>query len=211
VAGAERAIGGWYCEIRGAEDLYEDILLPVHGRHQTRNLAVAVAAAEALLGRGLEHQAVIDAAAAISCPGRMEVIERRPLLLLDGAHNPEGFRVLSESLDEEFRSVRWVLVVAAMQDKDLETMLPSLAGRIERVIATAIDSPRALAPDDLASKAAALLSVPAEAVPGASAAVGRAREVAGAEGAVLVTGSLYLVGAVRSHLLRGQPAQPNER
>jgi dihydrofolate synthase/folylpolyglutamate synthase len=98
-----------------------------------------------------------------------------------------------------------------MQDKDLEMMLPSLVGRIERVIATAIDSPRALAPDDLASKTAALLSVPAEAVPVAMAAVERAKEVAGPEGAVLVTGSLYLVGAVRSHLLRGEPAQPNER
>jgi dihydrofolate synthase/folylpolyglutamate synthase len=211
VAGAERAIGGWYCRIRGAEDLYEDIYLPVHGRHQTRNLAVAVAAAEALLGRGLEHKAVIDAAAAVSCPGRMEVIDRHPLLLLDGAHNPEGFRALSESLDEEFRSVRWVLVVAAMQDKDLSMMLPSLAGRIERVIATAVGSPRALAADDLATKAAALLAVPAEAVPLPTSAVARARVVAGTEGSVLVTGSLYLVGAVRSHLLRGEPAQPNER
>jgi dihydrofolate synthase/folylpolyglutamate synthase len=211
VAAAERAVGGWYCTILGAEDSYEEIFLPMHGRHQTRNLAVAAAATEALLGRGLRAQSVRRAAAVMTSPGRMEPITSHPLILLDGAHNPEGFRTLAVALEEEFANRRFVLVLAAMEDKDLAGMLPHLRGHVERVIATTVGSPRSLAPDTLAARAAAELAVPAESAPTPVAAIERARDGAGTDGAVLVAGSLYLVGTVRSHLLGHPAARPNER
>ena len=128
---AEPAVGGWLCRINGIHETYEDVFLPVHGRHQTVNLAVASAAVEALLGRSLDPEAVIDGASVITCPGRLEAVSSRPLILLDGAHNPQGFRTLASSLEEEFAGRRWVLMTAAMQDavSDLQQRWAPLAAR----------------------------------------------------------------------------------
>lgn len=200
---ARRAVGGWECDIRGAEDEYQDLRLPVHGRHQTVNAAVAVAAVEALIGRGLDREAVADALAVFTAPGRLEPVATDPLVLLDGAHNPDGFTVLAHALEEEFPTTRWVLVVAAMGDKDVEAMVSAVADRLLSVITTAIDSDRAIAATDLAARLRPVVRVPVEAVESPTVAVEIGRQQAGADGAVLVSGSLYMVGEVRRALGRG--------
>lgn len=211
VEDAQPAVGGWHLDIRGVYASYPDLFLPLHGRHQTINLAVAVAALEALFGRELDPEAVAEAVAVATSPGRMEPVDSGPLVMLDGAHNPDGFQALGAALAEEFPTIRWVLVLGAMADKDLAGMLPHLAPFLTQVICTSVASPRALSPRDLADRAAQLVEVPVEAVEEVPAAVERARRLAGEEGAVLVAGSLYLVGEARSHLL-GQPGpHPNER
>ncbi|HEY7703529.1 MAG TPA: folylpolyglutamate synthase/dihydrofolate synthase family protein [Acidimicrobiia bacterium] len=207
----ELGVGGWLCRINGIHDTYEDVFLPVHGRHQTVNLAVAAAAVEALLGRSLDPEAVVDGASVISCPGRLEVVSSGPLTLLDGAHNPQGFRTLASSIQEEFPAGRWVLVTAAMKDKDLEGMFTPLRGRIDSFVATTVDSPRAVPASELAAALAGHLEVEGDWVPTPAAALDLATAMAGDDGSILVAGSLYLVGAVRSLVLGDGTVDRNER
>jgi dihydrofolate synthase/folylpolyglutamate synthase len=211
VEGSDRGVGGWLVSINGTRGDYEDVFLPLRGRHQIVNLAVAVASAEALLGGPLDEDSLRSGAADVVSPGRLEVVASSPLVLIDGAHNPQGVRALAGSLAEEFAHQTWVLVMAAMKDKDLMQMLPPLKGPVRMAIATESGSSRSQSAGSLAETLAATLDVPAESVPDPGAALARAREVAGPEGAVLVTGSIYLVGAIRSLLMTGRGAQRNER
>lgn len=194
---ARRAVKGWQIDIHGAEADYEGLHLPVHGRHQTVNAAVAVASVEALLGRRLDREAVAEATVVYDTPGRMEPVAGEPLILLDGAHNSGGFRTLEAALAEEFPTTKWVLVIGVMGDKDLESMVGQVAGRLEAVIATSVGGERAVAAADVADRIARLVPLPVEAVGDPTAALEVARQRAGGDGAVLVAGSLYLVGAVR--------------
>lgn len=197
---ATRAVGGWLCDLEGAESDYSQIHLPVHGRHQTVNAAVAVAAVEALVGRSLDRDAVVAALTAFTSPGRMEPVHSNPLVLIDGAHNPAGFAALGAALEEEFPTTRWTVVMGVMEDKDLSTMIPELAQRVDGMIATNVDSERAVPAPELAARLTRLVDVPVEAIGDPGAAVDVAVRRVGADGAVLVVGSLYLVGAVRRHL-----------
>ncbi len=211
LAEASLAVGGWYCRVEGTWAEYDDLFLPLHGRYQTANLAVAVAAVESLLGRRLDDKALREAVAQASSPGRMELIPGSPNILLDGAHNPEGFEALGAALTEEFGGRKWVVLMATMEDKDLTGMLPELEGKATSVVATATDSPRALPANALAGTAAEMLGVPVQAVEGIEEALKVAKTTAGEDRGVLVTGSLYLVGAVRSLVLGNGPVQRNER
>jgi len=209
---AVRAVGGWWVSVDGLYDTYDELYLPVHGRHQTINLAVAVAALEALFGRALDPEALREATQAITLPGRMEPIAHGPLVLVDGAHNPDGYRILAAALGEEFPTTRWVLVTASMKDKDIGRLVDALENRTTRVIATRVtSSSRGMPAEDLAALIEDRVDVPVEAALDPKAAVDRARELAGEEGAVLVAGSLYLAGEVRSHLAGGGAVRPAER
>lgn len=202
VGDAERGMGGWLVTIEGAEETYEDIFLPIHGRYQLTNLATAVAATEALLGRKLDVEAIRDAASAATMPGRMESLATSPLVMLDGAHNADGVATLVESLREEFPTTRWHLVLGVMGDKNVELMMKELAPIVDGVITTAIESERAVSPVELADRVAGVVDVPVLAAETPEFAIDMARAEAGAKGAVIVTGSLYLVGEVRDLLTR---------
>ncbi len=198
------AVGGWAGSISGIYETYEDLYLPLHGKFQFDNLAVAVAAVEELTGRSLDPEAVRAGVAAITSPGRMEVIGRRPLILLDGAHNPQACELLAEAIDTEFFQTEWVLVVGAMGDKDLEAMLRQFEGQVVSVVATSVDYERAVPAEAVAKVAAEVFDVPVESVPGVPPALEAARRLAGRDGSILVTGSLYVVGEARSALM-GSP------
>ena len=208
VLDAVQSIGGWLCTIEGAEGTYEDVFVPLHGRHQTVNLAVAVAATEALLGRSLDADAVRDGAAAVTVPGRLEPLIADPLLILDGAHNPDGTATMTAALTEEFPSVRWTVVLGVMGDKDAEAMTGYLAPMTDHFVVTAPRSARAVASDDLGRRVREVTDIEVTVVAGSEDAVDIARGLAGPKGAVLVTGSLYLVGEARSHLLSEGDASP---
>lgn len=197
---ARRAVGGWMLDIRGAESDYSDVFLPVHGPHQARNAAVAVASVEALMGHRLDSDAVVDAASVFTTPGRLELISTEPITMLDGAHNPEGFATLEAALAEEFPTQRWVLVFGAMAEKHVEEMVAALRDRLEAVITTAITDERAIPAADLAGRLSSVVDVSIEAVGDPARAVEVARAMAGADGGVLVAGSLYLVGELRRAL-----------
>jgi dihydrofolate synthase/folylpolyglutamate synthase len=192
---AAQAVGGWLVTVDGVHAAYEDLRLKVHGRHQTVNLAVAVAAVESLFGRALDPDAVAAAADTATLPGRMEVLGHDPLLLLDGAHNPPGIAALAAALEEEFPTTRWSLVFGAMGDKEVDAMLEPLRPLVDRVYVTAADADRALPATDLAALFTAAGYEAVEVEPTVSGALAAARE---AGGPVLVTGSLYVVGEARS-------------
>ena len=201
VLDAERGIRGWLVTIGGAEDTYEDLFLPLHGRYQLVNLANAVAATEALLGRKLDEEAVRDALSVATVPGRMEVLGTHPLVMVDGAHNADGVDALAESLDEEYPTTRWQLVLGVMGDKNVEAMVESLEPLLAGIIATAPMAERAIPPSVLAERISDLTDVAVIEAEDVEIALDMARAEAGAEGAVLVAGSLYLVGEARALLI----------
>jgi len=200
VLDAERGVGGWLTTIAGAEETYEDLFLPLHGRYQLVNLANAVAAAEALIGRKLDEEAVRGAVGIATAPGRMEVVGNKPLIMLDGAHNADGVAVLADSLNEEYPTTRWRLVLGVMGDKNVEAMMTSLAPLVEGVVTTAPKSERSVPPVELADRIRDLVDNPILVADDVELALDMARAEAGPEGAVLVAGSLYLVGEARQLL-----------
>ena len=168
--------------------------LGARGRFQRGNFALAAAAAEAFLERPLESGALRSAAAETVVPGRLEVVGQAPLTLHDGAHNPSGAAALAASLADVMGTRRpRVAVIGVLEDKDAAGMLETLLPHFDRVVFTRPSNPRALSPATLVTLAEKLGGPPAETVPEPRAAVTRARELAGPDGAVLATGSIYLI------------------
>jgi len=161
------------------------------------NFAVARAAAEACIG-SLDPARVAVAAARIAVPGRFETVDDAPRTILDGAHNPSGIAALAAALDAEVPERPLVAVVSVLDDKDAAGMLRTLLARCSAAVFCAAPNPRALPPATLASLAAQVGGPPSEVVPDPRAAVRRARELAGPGGAVVASGSIYLVADLRS-------------
>lgn len=168
------------------------------GGFQRANFAVATAAAEAFLGRPLDAEAVKRARAETRVPGRLDVVAQRPLAVFDGAHNPAGARALAAALPDVVAGRRpIVLLVSVLEDKDAAAMLAALVPFADAVVFTRCSSPRALSPGTLAALTDQLPSgVPerCETVAEPVAALARAAAIAGPAGAVVATGSIYLVG-----------------
>ena len=197
------AHGGRVVSVRTPGATYEDLFVPLYGAHQGDNVAIAVAAAEAFFGVPLDASVVAEALGSARVPGRLEVLGRRPLVVLDGAHNPAGAAALGEALGEDFGVVRrTVLVFGCLNGRSPGDVLAALGpDRIAHVVACTPPSLRGVPAADVAAAAAALgleVSI-ADSVPEALAA---ARGLVSADDLVLVTGSLYLVGAARRHLTR---------
>jgi dihydrofolate synthase/folylpolyglutamate synthase len=160
------------------------------GAFQRRNFALARAAAEAFAGP-LDDAAVRDAAAVVRVPGRFQVVDDDPLTILDGAHNPGGMRALAESLADHREPL--VAVVSVLDDKDAAEMLRSLLPQCDGLVCTSNANPRALSPATLASLTEQLGGPPTRLEADPHRALALARDLAGPEGAVLATGSIYLV------------------
>ena len=127
-------------------------------------------------------------------PGRLEVVSERPLTVLDGAHNPSGARALAASLDGVLGERRpRVAVIGVLDDKDATGMLEALLPHVDRVIFTRSQNPRSLSPGTLTTLEEKLGGPPAETVADPCAALTRARQLAGPEGSVVATGSIYLI------------------
>jgi dihydrofolate synthase/folylpolyglutamate synthase len=148
--------GGQRFNLRGLAREYEDIFIPLHGDHQAQNAAVALAAVEAFVGGGTRPiiDDVIRAGFAdVSSPGRLQVIDRKPLTILDAAHNPGGAVTLATALRESFDSPKAVGVISMLGDKDAEHFFETLRDSFERVVITQSTSPRAVSSTDLAEVA----------------------------------------------------------
>jgi dihydrofolate synthase / folylpolyglutamate synthase len=180
---------------------YNEVYLPVHGSFQGDNAAIAVAAAEAFFGTPLDPDVVGDAMAAVRLPGRLEVVARNPLCLLDGAHNPAGARASAAAVAETFAGVSGrILVVGLLRGRDPTEMLAALgASEARLVVACPPPSPRAL-PAEVVAAAAEGLGVAADVADSVAEAVTLALSLAATDEMVLVSGSLYVVGAARAAL-----------
>ncbi len=175
---------------------------PLHGAHQAENASCALAAAEAFFGAPLADQVVEHAFAAVRVPGRIEVVGRHPLVVLDGAHNVAGDDRVARSLVEEFEVAgETVVVIGMLAGRDPSAMLEALlpAG-VRTVVACTPPSPRALAADRRGAAAGGLgMAVTVAAEPGDAAALAVGR--AGPDDRVVVCGSLYVVAEARRLLV----------
>jgi len=193
----ERVDEGWRFDIRSAHAEYDEIELRLRGRHQVDNFLAAVTAVEALFGRALDEAGIREAAATVTTPGRMEVVRREPLVVLDGAHNPQAMQALGKALQAEFPTTQWRIVLGLMQDKDLDPMLDALGEAAIEFHTVAANSGRARDPEELAAVVRDRLGVSAS----ASDSVAEALATAISTGdPVLVAGSLYVVGEARDAL-----------
>lgn len=198
VTDAVVAVGGWHVSIDGVFGEYEELYLPMHGRHQVDHLATAVAACEMFLGRDLDQDSIATAVESMNSPGRLEIVNRRPLIMIDGAHNIQGFLGLAETLANEFPAIEWRLVLGMRGERDVGDLVSPLRGLIGKVFATAPADAAAIEPQEVAEAAGESLHVEAVVFADPAEAVDAAQQEAGADGGVVVAGSLYLVGEVRT-------------
>lgn len=192
------AVGGRSLDLRTPSTGYDQVFLPLHGGHQADNAAIALAAAEAFVGAPLDDALVRDAFASVTAPGRFEVVGRRPLTIVDGAHNADGAAAAAATLAGDFATDGPIVLVVGCNEprKPAELLEPLSVLRPSHVIGTAADWAKARKPGEVAT-AATEMGLDAEAVTGVTAAVDAARAHAGPDGTVLVTGSLYVVGEAR--------------
>jgi dihydrofolate synthase/folylpolyglutamate synthase len=193
------AVGGRVLDLRTPGRSYDEAFLAMHGEHQGDNAAVALAAAEAFFARPLDDDLVREAFAAVRNPGRFEVVRRDPLLILDGAHNVDGARAAADTLDEGFAVLGDRRLVVGVLDGRAPRELLEVLGAADavEVICCTPDSPRALDARALADEVSAVGGTP-RIVPSVAAAVEAALHDAAADDVILVTGSLYTVGAARA-------------
>jgi dihydrofolate synthase / folylpolyglutamate synthase len=212
IVSTDRDERGRVVTIRGLYDEYPDIVLGIHGRHQVVHLATSVAATEAFFNRALNIDALREAAATVRSPGRLEVASLAPTLIIDGAHNQEGFEGLADTLESEFSEDEWVLVVGIRGDRDVASLLAPLRGLVSRVIATKADDYMGVDAATVAAAAEETLGVPATTVtPVADAIEAAISSVEDGEG-VVVAGSLYVVGEARHTLgLENSPSPVHRR
>lgn len=139
------AVGGQLLTIQGISGRYEDVFLPLHGKHQGANAATALAAVEAFFGgQELDPESVQVGFAGVTSPGRCETVFHDPTVILDAAHNPHGAKALAETLESEFTFDEIIGVFAAFADKDVEGILKELEPVFNSIIITASESSRAM-------------------------------------------------------------------
>ena len=208
VAGRGLAVGGQVLALRGLNAEYDEVFLPLFGEHQAHNAAVALAAVEAFLGGvgPLDADLVRAGFAAVTSPGRLEVVRRGPTIIVDAAHNPHGAQALAQALADSFDFTGLVGVVGVLSDKDALGLLVALEPALDRVVITQPSSARALDAHALGNIAREVFGddrvLVEPALPDAlDRAVALAEETGEYGGAgVLVTGSVVLVGDARRAL-----------
>ncbi|HEX2267431.1 MAG TPA: cyanophycin synthetase, partial [Actinomycetota bacterium] len=197
------AVGGQSIAVRGLHRSYDEIYLPIFGEHMAKNAAAAIVACESLFGRPLDEGSVREALREIKTPARLEVVRRRPLVVLDGAHNPDAGEALVRTLAEELTWRRLHLVIAMFRDKDIESFVRLLAPLADRAYACVNSSPRSAPAERLI---AALTAAGADDVQSQSAvleAVEAALDAAEEDDLILVTGSFYTVADARPLFVGG--------
>jgi len=185
---------------------YEGMTLGLRGRHQIVNAATAIGLAESLSDRGFQipKRAIITGLENARHAGRLELFAGHPSLLFDGAHNPAGAEALADYLDE-FVTGPVTLIFGAMRDKDLKSILAPLLPRIDQLVLTQPDNPRAANSTELRGLVSGLFDPNATSMaPSAAAALHRALELTPAEGMICVTGSLYLIGELQAVISDGR-------
>jgi len=172
---------------------------PLTGRHQLRNVALAIAAAEEVSRKGfasITAESIERGIRGTQWPGRFEILPPSrgwPEIVLDVAHNPAGAWALRSALSERYGDRPLVFVFGAMRDKAISEMTEILFPIAERVIATRPENPRSASPEEI-QQAASRASTEIEAVADVPQSLDRAKEIAGPHGLMVVTGSIYLVG-----------------
>ena len=199
---------GQYFSYKGFERNFDNLFLPLRGRYQLENAATALAAVELLAANGFncpdEH--LRKGVAETIWPGRLELLDQEPMLIMDGAHNPAAMKKLAEAVPYFFNYAKLILVIGILADKDTETMLKSILPLADIVIFTRPMINRAAEPDKVAAFAVKELGFTGDYYvhDQHGAALDQALSLAGPADAVLVTGSLYTVSDIRAYWVQGK-------
>jgi len=188
--------------LKGIYHNYENLHTPLLGRHQAGNAATAITAVEALKIKGINisEKAIRDGLEKVKWTGRLEIIQHNPTLVLDGAHNSSGVKVVRDALKEIFSYQRLILILAIFADKDYKKMIQVLAPDADLIIATKAKNPRAASPQAIAKEAAQYIGqdkiVVTEDIPQAiNCALSNSKE----DDLICITGSLYTVGEAKRY------------
>ena len=168
--------------------------IPLLGAHQVENAAIAYAALK-VSEIPMNEAALQEGFSQVTWPARFEVLRREPPVVIDSAHNRDSSRRLRETLDEYFPDVPVILLFCALEDKDITGILEELKPRLESVVATRADHPRAPSAEWMADQVRKA-DIPVEAVSPVSAALERALDLAGTQKLVLSAGSVAFAGEV---------------
>ncbi len=199
------AVGGQLISVTGLRGHYDEIFLPLHGRHQASNAAAALIAVEAFFGeQDLDIEAVRAGFANVTSPGRCEIIHRDPTIILDAAHNPHGAKAIAETIQSEFTFDDVTGIVALMADKDARGILQALEPVMNQVIVTTNSAARSMSVGDLEKLANEVFG--ADRVfsqPTLTEAIEKAikdsvRPLSDESLAILITGSVVTVGQART-------------
>jgi len=199
------AVGGQLISVTGLRGHYDEIFLPLHGKHQASNAAAALIAVEAFFGeQDLDIDAVRAGFANVTSPGRCEIIHRDPTIILDAAHNPHGAKAIAETIHSEFNFDDVTGIVALMADKDALGILQALEPVMNQVIVTTNSAARSMPVADLEALATQVFG--ADRVfsqPTLTDAIEKAirdsvRPLSDETLAILITGSVVTVGEARA-------------
>ncbi len=190
-------LSGQSLRVRGRLGSYE-LTIPLLGQHQVQNAATAVAALEVLAEKGFRvtKDSITQGLARVSWPGRLQVLSRHPLLVVDGAHNTDSARKLKQALEQYFDFDRAILIIGVSSDKDIAGIVTELVPLFDKVIATHSTHPRAMATADVVAefKRHGVEALAAEDI---STALPLALSLAGEKDLICATGSLFIVaGAI---------------
>ncbi len=195
ISGLGHPVSRYPLQVMGKQILVETALL---GRHQLRNVALAIAAAVELGKQGfaITTESIERGIRETQWPGRFQVMaatDVAPEYVFDAAHNPAGAWALRSTLSACYEDQALIFVFGAMRDKAISEISEILFPLAQRVITTRADNPRSAAPDEI-REAAARTSAEIEGAPDVAAALDRARTLSGPKGVVVITGSIYIVG-----------------
>jgi dihydrofolate synthase/folylpolyglutamate synthase len=199
------AVGGQLISITGLRGHYDDIFLPLHGKHQASNAAAALIAVEAFFGeQDLDIDAVRAGFANVTSPGRCEIVHRDPTIILDAAHNPHGAKAIAETIQSEFTFDDVTGIVALMADKDALGILQALEPIMNQIIVTTNSAARSMSVGDLEALAIQVFGADRVfAQPTLADAIDKAikdsvRPLSDESLAILITGSVVTVGEART-------------
>ncbi len=199
--GRDNAVGGQALDLSVGGTNYEQVFVPIYGERMATDVLLGVAAVSAFLGdRPLDDELVRAALAELRSPGRIEVLRRRPLLIVDGAHNPAAALELASTIQDAFSCDRLILVLGILGDKDVEGVVGELVPIADDVIATTAPSSRT-APAERIAKEAARLGAEPRIVSTVEGAVAQAIELATERDLILVTGSFTTAAEARAMVL----------
>lgn len=203
---------GQFFDYYGFDHEQPDLFIPLRGKYQLLNAATALAAVELLGEDGftISRAAILKGLAETYWPGRLELLQKEPLVIMDGAHNPAAMEKLAEAVPSYFKYKRLVLVIGMLADKDTAAMLKSLIPLSDIVIFTRPLLPRAADPQNIADYVADHLRLVKDyyVIKDYRQALDKAFALAEPEDAILVTGSLYTVSDIRAYyLLSKKPEQ----
>jgi dihydrofolate synthase/folylpolyglutamate synthase len=202
-------VGGQQLTIANPYGTHADLFLPLFGKHQASNAAVALTAVEAFVDRQLDNELVQEAFSEFSSPGRLQVLKRNPTIVIDAAHNPAGIRATKQGIEESFKFDNLILILAFMADKDIEEILKELTGFAQVVVLTQTKSARAMSTTALEKQVknisgfAARIEVSDNSDEALTKSIQIAKELSNSAG-IIALGSVVLAGEIASILKVGK-------